>query len=183
MLHGTLFAILDNFSKITLSFYCDRNQKIMWVRGNIRQYIWNEHYFLFLLDNMSWNYFIPSILMRENVLGFYFLDGYFIKKNPYKKQEEVFSYIAYGDSSLDIGKFEVYDIIYNDDFIVLGDEGYRRVIVRNSSRKTLGYEFEIFKEKSFSLGVSDVGLVRKPLDRNIFFQRAEVFGKNIFKIV
>lgn len=181
MLHGTLFVSINHLNQITLHFSSSMYQKT-WSKTNIVKYIWNKNYFLFMQRNGFWNRFSPSVLMKEDELGFFLSDGYFLKNNPNKEREDILSYFLLGENFLDIREYHGYEFMYNDDFVLFGEEGYRRVIQVKNDR-FLEKEFCFSKVNASLLRVWDGCLKCEPVEDDIHLVRAELLGRNIFKII
>ena len=177
-LNQGILSVTKEKESFTLQFV--RNNEL-WSKENITQYFANKFYFIFYDKDGCLFYFLPSILMKEELIGLSFLDKYYLKKNTYKKDEMILSTFLCGEENAYIKRQYTYSIIHNDEFLILGMDGYRKIIARNNQRienemiisqKNL-YETEIISPKM---------LLSKPINKDLHLvHSSEIIGENLFK--
>lgn len=177
LIHGTLFVAHDK-NGFTLTF----TRKLdIWTKRNVKRYLINPYYFTFIDENGALCYFLPSILMKEELIGLPFLHKYYLKRNPHEKDEMIISTFSYGEESAYIMRETTYSIIHNDCYIILGIDGYRKVIARKD--QSIEEKVMISKANLYETTlISSQMLLHTPLKKDLFLKRAQnVLEDNLFQ--
>ncbi|MFV0625870.1 MAG: hypothetical protein ACK5N8_00790 [Alphaproteobacteria bacterium] len=153
-------------------FLCFRRGEKEWQKRGVKQFFVNRFYFVYLDESACLFSFSPSILMKEETLGFRFLKRYFISKNQNEKDEMILSSVSFLSETIIIRRTYTYSIIHNDDFLILGIDGYRKIISRTDMM--LEDEITISQQNLFETEiVNQEALLLKPIKQDLFLVRAQ----------
>ncbi|MDD4555950.1 MAG: hypothetical protein PHE89_01290 [Alphaproteobacteria bacterium] len=177
MNQGTLTIDRNENNLLTLRFM---NGYGVWQRSNIKRYTANKFYFTFTDINGALSYFFPSILMREELIGLPFLQKYYLAKDPHHKDEMIISTFMQSNEYAYVNKRSTYSIIHNENFLILGTEGYRKIIPLTERR--LGDEITLSPEALYETTIiNNDALLHIPLKKELFLVRAHnVLERGLF---